>query len=186
MHRYRAPIIILILVALQISVLRTFGHSFLSPSGKFLLWVGDVRSAENSQQLTDWYSFSHIIHGFVFYALLKFLMPETPPMLRLIAATGIEVGWEIIENTPMVIKHYREQALAAGYAGDTILNSVSDTCAMIVGFTLAWRIPVIVTVGLGIGLELWVAYEIRDNLTLNVINLIHHFEFIARWQSALP
>jgi hypothetical protein len=84
--------------------------------------------------LADWYSFSHLIHGFIFFGLLHFAAPRLPLGARLLIAMGIEIGWEITENTPMVIQHYRQQALAAGYRGDSILNSLSDTLMMSTGF----------------------------------------------------
>lgn len=105
-----------------------------------------------------------------------------PIAMRLAFAIGIEVAWEVFENTPMVIEHYRQQALAQGYIGDSILNSVMDTLAMVLGFLLTWRWPVFLVVFLGVGMELFVGYSIRDNLTLNIIGLLHPFEFINTWQ----
>jgi hypothetical protein len=104
---------------------------------------------------------------------------------RLALAVGIEAAWEIVENTPMVIAHYREQALAQGYTGDSILNSISDTLAMIGGFLMARQLPVWGIIAVALFLELYVGYQIRDNFTLNIINLLHHFEFIATWQSGM-
>lgn len=103
--------------------------------------------------------------------------------LRFLMCVGLEAGWEILENTPMVIDHYRKQALAQGYTGDSIVNSVSDNVAMMLGFLAAWRLPVWAVVVLGLGMEAFVAYCIRDNLTLNILNLIHGFEAIATWQA---
>jgi len=160
------------LVLTQIAVLHAFGQPFLSASGRVLLWVNDPFSADNSQQLADWYSFSHIIHGFIFYGLLKLAAPRAPVAVRLLVAMGVEVAWELTENTPMVIQHYRQQALAAGYNGDSILNSVSDTAMMCAGFFLASRLHWPLVVGLAASLEIFSALSIRDNLTLNVINLI--------------
>lgn len=174
---------IITIVVLQALALHLFGQPTISASKHIMLWAGDVFSAENSQQLTDWYTFSHIIHGFLFYALLRMLFPKMTVWRRLAYAVGIEVAWEILENTPMVIQHYREQALAQGYTGDSILNSVSDSVAMTVGFLIAWRLPILATILIGLGLEVGVAYFIRDNLTLNVINLIHQFDFIKVWQA---
>ena len=102
---------------------------------------------------------------------------------RLAIATGIEVAWEITENTPWLIYRYRQQALALGYTGDSIVNSLSDSGAMIIGFLLAWYLPPWVTVVVALSLEVWIGYSIRDNLTLNVINLIHEFDFIKNWQA---
>ena len=173
----------ILLVALQVFVFHSFGQPWVSNTHSLMLWAGDVHSAENSQQLSDWYTFSHIIHGFLFYCLLWFLFPRMPVFTRLLFAMGIEIAWEITENTPMVIQHYREQALAQGYVGDSIINSVSDTCAMAFGFLLAWRLPVWTTVSLGLFFEAFVGYSIRDNLTLNVLNLIYQFDFIHEWQA---
>src|SRR5689334_4621408 len=116
-----------VLVAAQIAVLHAYGQPFTAASGRILLWVNDPISADNSQQLADWYSFSHIIHGFIFYGLLRWAAPRAPFGVRLLVAMGVEVTWELMENTPAVIRHYRQQALAAGYTGDSILNSLSDT-----------------------------------------------------------
>lgn len=173
----------ILLLTLQIFTLHSFGQPPMSETHSLMLWAGDVHSAENSQQLTDWYTFSHIIHGFLFYALLWFLFPRLPVFTRLLLAMGIEIAWEITENTPWLINHYRQQALAQGYVGDSILNSVSDTCAMAFGFLLAWRMPIIATVLLGIGFELWVGFWIHDNLTLNIIGLFWTPDFIANWQT---
>jgi hypothetical protein len=177
------------LVLTQIAVLHGFGQPFMSASGRILLWVNDPFSADNSQQLADWYSFSHIIHGFIFYGLLKLAAPRAPLAVRLLVAMGIEVAWELTENTPMVIQHYRQQALAAGYNGDSILNSVSDTAMMCAGFFLASRLKGWTVVALAAGLEIFTVYAIRDNLTLNVINLIapaqwRSIQAIHDWQAA--
>lgn len=172
----------LALVVLQIGVLWSFGQPMISASGHIMLWAGEVLGPENSQQLTDWYTFSHIIHGFLFYGVLWLLFPRMPVLWRLVLAMGIELSWEILENTPWVINAYREQALAQGYSGDSILNSVSDTLAMAGGFLIARRLPLWGTVALIIALEVFTMYLIRDGLFLNILGFIHHFEFIAQWQ----
>ena len=172
----------LLISCVQALALFLFGQPPICECGHVKLWEGVVLSAGNSQHLFDWYTFSHIIHGVLFYALLYFMFPKMPVLTRLLIATSIEAAWEVVENTPMVIQHYREQALAQGYTGDSIINSVSDTFAMMFGFFLARQWSVWAMVALALFLELWVAYEIRDNLTLNVINLIHQFDFISVWQ----
>ena len=172
------------LLCIQGAVLFAFGQPPICTCGYVKLWEGSVLSSGNSQHLSDWYTFSHIIHGFIFYALLAWLMPTMPVYRRILIALGIEIAWEITENTPMVINHYREQALAAGYSGDSIINSISDSLSMAFGFLLAWRMPWWTTLCLAIALELFVGYMIRDNLTLNVINLLHPFPAISAWQAA--
>jgi hypothetical protein len=144
-----------------------------------------VQSSGNSQHLSDWYTFSHIIHGFIFYFLLSVLFPRLPITKRLLMAMGIEIAWELSENTPWVINKYREQALAQGYTGDSIINSVSDTLAMVFGFILARRLPVWSIILLALLMEVIVGIYIRDNLTLNILNFVHQFEFIRHWQSGM-
>ncbi|MCE9628849.1 MAG: DUF2585 family protein [Candidatus Vogelbacteria bacterium] len=171
-------------IGVQIITLIILGQPFLCSCG-LKLWEGAVYSIGNSQQITDWYTFSHIIHGFIFYLFFWILFPRMAAPQRLLLAIGLEIGWEILENTPWVINLYREQALAQGYMGDSIINSVSDTLAMITGFVLAWRLPVRVTVTLALIMEIFTGYFIRDGLTLNIINFIHHFEFIENWQGRI-
>ena len=172
-----------ILLAVQALILFLFGQPALCECGYMKLWEGVVLSSGNSQHLTDWYTFSHVIHGFLFYWILTLVAPRLSLGTRLLLALGAEISWEIVENTPWLIEHYRQQALAQGYVGDSILNSVSDTLAMVAGFFLAWRLPILATILIGIGLELFVGLSIRDNLTFNVLGLFHQFEFISIWQS---
>jgi len=175
--------IALALIGAQALILFLFGQPPICACGYIEFWHGIVLSSGNSQHLTDWYTFSHIIHGFLFYLLLRYLFPKMSLTMRLALAVGIEAAWEIAENTPMVIQHYREQALAQGYTGDSIINSVSDTLAMVIGFVMASRIRVWIIVALALFLELFTAYMIRDNLTLNIVNLINAFPGIAAWQA---
>jgi hypothetical protein len=174
-----------IIIVAQALALFTFGQPAICECGYVKVWEGVVLSAGNSQHLSDWYTLSHIIHGFLFYLGLWCFFPRRSFAWRLALAVGIEAAWEIVENTPMVIAHYREQALAQGYTGDSILNSISDTLAMIGGFLMARKLPVWSIIAVALFLELYVGYEIRDNFTLNIINLLHHFEFIATWQSGM-
>lgn len=160
-----------LLVLLQIAVLHHVGQPLIAASGHILLWVGDPLSPDTSQQLSDWYSFSHFIHGFIFFGLLNWLAPGLPLGARLLLAMGTEIAWEFVENSPAVIQHYRKQALAAGYAGDSVLNSVCDTFTMSAGFFFASMVRARYVIALALGLEIFTAYAIRDNLTLNVFNL---------------
>ncbi len=183
MHAKRTLFIALGLLAFQALVLYLLGQPFICTCGTVKLWISNVLSSDMSQHLFDWYTFSHIIHGFIFYGILRLLFPRLSPWTRLLIAMGLEIGWEIAENTPYVISAYREQALAQGYVGDSIINSVMDTFSMIAGFLLARKLPVSVTVFLAILFEVFVGVMIRDNLTLNVLGFIHQFDFIHRWQS---
>ena len=131
----------------------------------------------------DWYTPSHVIHGFGFYALTWLVARRLPFGTRLLLATTLEASWEVIENTSFVINRYREATIALDYYGDSILNSLSDICAMIAGFWLASRLPVAVTVAVTIALELFVGYMIHDNLTLNILMLLYPLDAVRRWQS---
>jgi Protein of unknown function (DUF2585) len=178
-----ATALVLGLMVVQALTLHFMGRVWICTCGTIRLWVGDIWSPELSQQFFDWYTASHIVHGILFYGLLRLLLPKVPVPLRLVLAVCIEVSWEIAENSPWVIEAYRKQALAAGYTGDSILNSLSDTVSMMTGFALARFLPWKVTVVLALALEIGAAALVRDNLTLNVLNFIHRFPAIEAWQS---
>ena len=134
--------------------------------------VATVHGPDNSQHIADWYTPSHIIHGFLFYLLGWLVLRRNPPGDRLIAAVSIEAAWEMLENSPIIIDRYREATIALGYTGDSVINSVADVCWMMLGFGIARRLPVWATVALALGFELLTLIVIRDNLFLNVLMLV--------------
>lgn len=203
------------------------GRRIFSESGKILLWVNDINSSECSQQVLDWYSFSHLLHGFLFYGGIYLLnravnaglgkmramrgnvdagsdatsgeLVRPPgreaPVLgarrlwaaewRFIGAVVIEAGWEVLENSPIIIDRYRQGTIALGYSGDSVLNSMADIVCCAAGCMLARRLPVWISVALFVVVEVALAVLIRDNLTLNVIMLVHPVEAIKRWQMGM-
>lgn len=151
--------------------------------GTIDLWVGARDSAKTSQMLLDWYSLSHIVHGLLFYLLLWLVVRAWPVQSRFLAALAIEAAWEIVENTPFVIDRYRATAAARGYNGDSVVNSVSDILLMSLGFLLARKLPAWASVALLVALELIPLAVIRDNLTLNVVNILAPSHALQAWQA---
>lgn len=169
----------------QILVLWLMGRIWICECGYIRLFEPGVNTAGNSQHLADWYTPSHILHGFAFYALTHFTLRHRSLAFRIAVAVLLEAAWEIAENTPLVIEHYRTATMAVGYTGDSILNSAMDTVFMAAGFGFARLAPVLVTLVVSLVFEVGVAMVIRDNLTLNVVMLIWPIEAIRDWQAAL-
>jgi hypothetical protein len=160
------------------------GRLPLGPDGRFGFWESNIWSSEQSQRVADPYTFSHMIHGMLFYALLWLAARRLPVRARFLGALILEGAWEMLENSPIIINRYREVTISLGYVGDSVLNSLSDVCFAGLGFLYAWKarpwVTLLVIVLMEIGTALWV----RDNLTLNIIMLAHPIDAIRDWQMA--
>ncbi|MCO4318704.1 DUF2585 domain-containing protein [Phyllobacterium sp. 21LDTY02-6] len=178
-------VLALLMIAIAAAILLFMGRNPICTCGTVKFWVGETNSADNSQHIADWYTLSHIIHGFIFYGILWVAARRRPLGERLLGAIFVEAAWEIFENTDMVIDRYREATIALGYVGDSVLNSVSDILFMVLGFFFAARAPVWLTVVLAIFFELLAGWVIRDNLTLNVVMLLYPLEAIKAWQGSM-
>jgi hypothetical protein len=174
-----ALLIIIAAMAAEVAM----GRNAICSCGAVDLWVGDRDSPQTSQMLADWYSLSHVVHGLLFYALLRFAFRRWPTQYRFIIALLIEALWEVLENSPFVIDRYRQTAAALGYTGDSVLNSVSDIVMMSVGFMLARRLPVRASLCLLVFLEFVPLLVIRDNLALNILNLLAPIPAVEAWQN---
>ena len=179
----RAAVAAIVLLAATAMLLYLMGRPPICTCGAIDLWVGEPNSSRTSQMLSDWYSPSHIVHGFLFFAGLWLVGRRWPLERRFLVALAIEAAWEIVENTPLIINRYREETAALGYTGDSVLNSMSDIAMMGLGFLLARRLPVWASVVVVLILELVPLLVIRDNLTLNVWMLLAPNDALKAWQS---
>lgn len=173
----------ILVIALAVLTEQAMGRHAICTCGAVDLWVGARDSPRTSQMIADWYSLSHVVHGLMFYAALWLIFRRWPVQVRFLAALLIEAAWEVVENTPFVIDRYRETAAALGYNGDSVVNSMSDIVMMCVGFLAARKLPVWASIVLLIALELVPLFVIRDNLTLNILNLFAPNHAIQAWQA---
>lgn len=171
------------------AILLAMGRVPICTCGTVKLWWGQVNSSENSQHIADWYSFSHVIHGLLFYAAAHWLWRRwrvfggRPARWAFPIAVAFESFWELLENSPVIIERYRAVTVSYGYTGDSVINSLSDIGFMALGFLLAGRLPVWASIALGLAFELFTLAMIRDNLTLNVLMLVWPIEAIRVWQA---
>ena len=176
-------LVALLLVVITALALHAMGRSLICTCGQVKLWTGAVHSADNSQHLADWYTPSHIIHGFLFYGLGWMFLRRNPMGDRFVMAVAIEAAWELLENSKYIINRYRDATFALGYSGDSVINSVADIGWMTIGFLLARRLPLKATIALAIAFELLALWAVRDNLTLNILMLITPIDAVKAWQS---
>ncbi len=184
--RNQVAILGLILILIITGVIEfSSGRSLLGPDGRFGWWDGNIFGSENSQRVADAYTFSHIIHGMVFYAFLWLVARRVPMRYRFILALVMEAAWELFENSSFIINRYREATIAQGYVGDSVLNSLSDIVMAGIGFAITKYSRIWVTVILILVMELGCLIWIRDNLTLNIVMLVYPIESLKEWQSTI-
>jgi len=149
-------------------------------------WTSQAWSSQTSQLFFDPYSFTHLLHGFMFAGVLALLFRNITRTWRFVLAIALECAWELIENSNIVIARYREATAALGYHGDSIANSLGDILSGGLGLVLAWRLGLRRSLVLFGVTELVLLFWIRDSLLLNIVMLIHPIDAIKSWQMALP
>jgi hypothetical protein len=177
--------LVVLLVAVTGFLEWRMGRPLTYRNGPVRVWSGNIASDQNSQQIADPYTLTHLEHGAVFYGLTTLAMRRAPVGTRALVAAALEAAWESYENTDTVVERYRKATISLGYYGDSVLNSVADIVACMIGFLLAWKLPRSATIAWVVAFEILLALWIRDNLALNVLMLIRPFEVIRRWQMGL-
>jgi hypothetical protein len=184
-RRLRIGLAIAAIFGLATVARRLEGQRWWCRCGRLTPWSGDIYSEHNSQHLVDPYSFTHMEHGLLLYALLRPFARRLGPGSRLILAVGLEALWEVVENSPAVIERYRQATIALGYVGDSVANSLGDIAACTLGFFLANRLPVRWSVALLLAVEAALLAIYRDNLALNLQMLVFPLESMKAWQMGL-
>lgn len=182
-RRFSPAIVLVAILILTAAWLLWIGREPICKCGYIKLWHGQVISSENSQHISDWYTPSHIIHGFLFFGLLWLVARRLSFGWRLVIATLIECAWEILENSDAIIERYRSVTISLDYYGDSVLNVIADISAMMLGFFLASRLPVWATVAIALVFEAVTIWLIRDGLALNVLMLLYPLDSVAAWQA---
>jgi hypothetical protein len=177
----RAAIAAVLILIVDAAILLGMGRPPICTCGRIALW--GPAGPTQSQMFADWYSPSHVIHGFLFYVALWLVARKWPVEWRFLLALLVEVAWEIFENTPMVIDRYRTVTVSLGYLGDSTFNSLSDVLMMVLGFVAARKLPLWGSILVVVALELVPLFVIRDNLTLNIWMFLWPNKHIIAWQS---
>jgi hypothetical protein len=178
----RIGLVIAAILVFATVALRLEGRRWWCRCGRIMPWSGKIHSEHNSQHLVDPYSFTHMEHGLLLYALLRPFAGRLKPGSRFILAIALEALWEVVENSPAVVDRYRQATIALGYVGDSVVNSLGDITACAIGFFLAQRLPARWSIALLIAVEAALLAIYRDNLALNVLMLVYPLESVKTWQ----
>ncbi len=171
-----------LVVLAMIVLLRAEGRSFLCSCGHFAVWVSDWCSSNTSQQLLDPYSFTHLLHGFLFFWLIALVFKRMPRGWQFLLAMLLESAWEVFENTSFVINKYRTETAALGYTGDTVVNSLGDLACALIGFVIARQLGVRRSLIVFVLVEAVLIFLIHDSLLLQILMLVRPVEAIKLWQ----
>jgi hypothetical protein len=173
--------IVAVLVS-TVMLLRAEGRLWICSCGKFSIWAGQVCSANNSQQFLDPYSFTHVLHGFLYAWLLMIVLPRLTTSWQFWFAVTLGSLWELFENSDFIINRYRTETAALGYQGDTVVNSLGDIFCCVGGFMIARRLGLKRSLLVFISLEIVLLIWIRDSLLLEILMLIRPIGIFKDWQ----
>ena len=163
-------------------LLRLEGRLWLCACGRIQVWSGQVCSANNSQHFLDPFSFTHVLHGFLFFWLIARLLPRFSKNWQLALAIAVEALWEVFENTNFIIDRYRSETASLGYNGDTVVNSFGDILCCLVGFIIARRLGLRRSLIVFAVLEVVLIFWIRDSLVLEILTLVIPIDAVRAWQ----
>jgi hypothetical protein len=163
-------------------MLRLEGRLWFCACGSIQLWAGQICSANNSQHFLDPYSFTHVLHGFLFFWLIAWLLSRLRANWQLALAVAVEAGWEVFENTNFIIDRYRSETAALGYTGDTVVNSFGDILCCLLGFIVARRLGLRRSLVVFAILELVLIVWIKDSLLLEILMLVVPIDTVRAWQ----
>jgi len=180
----RTPIIVLIAMLVIATIyLRFQGRIWWCQQGDFSLISIKVQSKHNSQHVFDAYSLSHMLHGLIFFGVFHLFRRRMSLGWRFVAATAVEIGWEMLENSPIIIERYRAGTVSYDYKGDSIINSIGDIASYAIGFFIAWHVGWKWSIAIFLIVDLGMLWLIRDNLALNVLMLLWPLDAIRKWQA---
>lgn len=179
---FLAAAAILSVVILMIALLWLQGRVWWCKIGDLAPVTFDAWSSHTSQHLFDPYSFTHVLHGIMFYWLIHLFFRRMKLARKFITAITIEAAWEVAENTNAVIEHYRQNTASLDYFGDSIFNSLGDVAACAAGFYIARRLGWKRSLFFFLATEIVLLFWIRDSLLLNILMLIYPSDSIKSWQ----
>jgi hypothetical protein len=170
-------------VLAALGIARLLGRDWHCWCGVPWIWITDAWGDHASQHLLDAYALTHVLHGFLFFWLVAWLLPRLPVAWQLWIAVAVESAWEVLENTNFVIERYRQATASVEYNGDTVVNVAGDILATGLGFFVARRLGFRLTLALFVLIEVGLLLWIRDSLLLTVWMLASPSEFLKNWQA---
>jgi hypothetical protein len=182
--RTRRPLLMIALaIVIAVIYLRWQGRIWWCACGRWNPVSTVVKSEHNSQHLLDPYSLSHVLHGILFCGVLWLFRRRIGPWWRFAIASFVEIAWEMLENSPIIINRYRAATISLGYTGDSIFNSIGDIASYMAGYWVARKLGLWWSIAIFVTTELLMLWLMRDNLTLNVLMLLWPIDAVRRWQS---